>query len=162
MAVARPACWPAFGPEPLEARRLFAVDVVPGFAAAAFATGLDRPTAVAVAPDGRLFVTEQGGDLRVVGLDGVVAAAPVVSLTVDDRGERGLLGVTLDPAFADYGYVYLYYTVPERILDEPAGVAPVHNRVSRFTASGDVAVAGSEKVLLDQPALGTATNHNGG
>ena len=60
--------------------------------------------------------------------------------TVDPNGERGLLGVAIDPAFASNGYVYVYYT---------ATTPNTHNRVSRFTASGDVAVAGSERVLLD-------------
>ena len=37
-----------------------------------------------------------------------------------------------------------------------------HNRISRFTANGDVAAAGSEVVLVDLPNLSGATNHNGG
>ena len=52
-------------------------------------------------------------------------------------GERGLLGVTFDPDFATNRYVYVYYTATS-----PA----IHNRVSRFTAGGDVAAAGSEIV----------------
>src|SRR5439155_12911459 len=40
--------------------------------------------------------------------------------------------------------------------------SPAHNRVSRFTASGDVAVAGSETVILELDDLSTASNHNGG
>jgi glucose/arabinose dehydrogenase len=38
----------------------------------------------------------------------------------------------------------------------------MHNRISRFTASGDVALAGSETIVMDLPNLSTATNHNGG
>ena len=78
---------------------------------------------------------------------------PFVTLTVSSSGERGLIGVTLDPAFTTNGYVYVTYT---------ATTPAVHNRVSRFTASGDVALTGSEVVLLDLNNLSTATNHNGG
>ena len=110
------------------------------------------PTAMAFAPDGRLFIAEQGGRLRVV-KNGTLLATPFVTLTVDPNGERGLLGVAIDPAFASNGYVYLYYTATR---------PNTHNRVSRFTASGDVAVAGSERVLLDLNPLSAARNHNGG
>ena len=83
------------------------------------------------APDGRLFVCQQGGALRVI-KNGALLTTPFVSL-VQRRGERGLLGVAFDPNFAGNQYVYVYYTT---------STAPVHNRVSRFTANGDVALAG--------------------
>ncbi|MFO1146230.1 MAG: PQQ-dependent sugar dehydrogenase [Rhodospirillales bacterium] len=129
-----------------------AADYPPGFSDQLVASGLARPTAMAFAPDNRLFVTEQGGTLRVVKND-VRLATPFVSLTVDSRGERGLLGVAFDPAFASNRFVYVYHTVPG---------SPPHNRVTRFTANGDRAVAGSGRVILDLPPLGAATNHNGG
>ena len=50
-------------------------------------------------------------------------------------------------------FIYLYYTVPG---------SPAHNRVSRFTANGDVALAGSETIVMELENLSTATNHNGG
>ncbi len=109
------------------------------------------PTAMEIAPDGRIFVCLQGGQLRVIKND-VLLATPFVSLAVNSSGERGLLGVAFDPDFANNQFVYLYYTATS-----PA----VHNRVSRFTANGDVALAGSELVLLDLENL-SATNHNGG
>jgi glucose/arabinose dehydrogenase len=107
---------------------------------------------MAFSPDGRLFVCQQGGQLRVI-KNGVLLATPFVSLTVDANGERGLLGVTFDPHFASNQFVYVYYTTP---------TPSVHNRVSRFTASGDVAVPGSEVVILELNNLTSATNHNGG
>jgi len=107
---------------------------------------------MAIAPDGRIFVCQQTGSLRVI-KGGFLLATPFVTLTVDSSGERGLLGVAFDPAFATNSFVYLYYTTPTPL---------VHNRVSRFTASGDVAVSGSEVVLLDLDNLSSATNHNGG
>jgi glucose/arabinose dehydrogenase len=131
----------------------------PGFSETLITDALSAPTAMAIAPDGvlapdgRIFVAEQGGALRVI-KNGTLLATSFVNLTVDPTGERGLLGVAFDPAFdasvpgADY--VYVYYTVPG---------SPPHNRVSRFTASGDV--GGSEAPILDLEDLG-ATNHNGG
>jgi glucose/arabinose dehydrogenase len=122
-----------------------------GFSETLVAGGLSSPTAMDFAPDGRLFVCLQGGQLRVI-KNGALLPTPFVTLTVNSDGERGLLGVAFDPNFATNNFVYLYYT-----SSSPA----IHNRVSRFTANGDVAVAGSELVLLDLENLG-ATNHNGG
>lgn len=110
------------------------------------------PTAMDFAPDGRIFVCLQGGQLRVI-KNGGLLTTPFVSLTVDSSGERGLLGIAFDPDFASNQFVYLYYTVPG---------TPAHNRVSRFTADGDAAVFGSETVLLELNNLSSATNHNGG
>lgn len=84
------------------------------------------PTAMAFAPDGRLFVCLQGGQLRVI-KNGALLAAPFITLTVTSDGERGLLGVAFDPNFSANNFVYLYYTT---------STSPVHNRVSRFTANG--------------------------
>jgi glucose/arabinose dehydrogenase len=123
-----------------------------GFSETQVATGLSAPTAIAFAPDGRLFVAEQGGRLRVI-KNGTLLAQPFLSVSVSSSGERGLLGVAFDPAFASNGYVYVYYT---------ATTPTLHNRVSRFIASGDVAVAGSEVPILDLNDLSSATNHNGG
>jgi len=69
-------------------------------------------TAMAFAPDGRLFVCLQSGQVRVIIKDGVLLANAFVTLSVDSNGERGLLGVSFDPNFASNHYVYLYYTVP--------------------------------------------------
>lgn len=110
------------------------------------------PTAMEIAPDGRIFVCMQGGQLLVI-KNGVVLPTSFVSLSVDSSGERGLLGVAFDPSFATNHFVYVYYTTSS---------APIHNRISRFTANGDVAVAGSELVLMDLDNLSSATNHNGG
>jgi glucose/arabinose dehydrogenase len=116
-------------------------------------TGLASATSFAQAPDGRLFVAEQGGTLRVV-KNGTLLATPFVSLTVDSNGERGLIGVTLHPDFASNGFVYVYHTVIN------AGAR--NNRVSRFTANGDVAASLTPGAAVNLPNLSTATNHNGG
>ena len=107
---------------------------------------------MAFAPDGRLFVCQQGGQLRVI-KNGSLLSTPFVSLTVDFSGERGLLGIAFDPNFATNHYLYVYYTV---------ATSPIHNRVTRFTATGDAAAPGSEVVILELNNLSSATNHNGG
>jgi glucose/arabinose dehydrogenase len=104
------------------------------------------------APDGRLFVCQQTGQLRIIS-SGSLLPTPFVSVTVNSSGERGLLGVTFDPNFANNQFVYIYYT---------ATTPTIHNRVSRFTANGDIASVGSEVVILDLNDLSSATNHNGG
>src|SRR5687768_4782639 len=100
--------------EAVEPRLLFST-LPAGFAESALGSGLHRPTAMAFAPDGRLFVAEQGSGgvarLRVI-KNGSLLSTPFVSVNVDSAGERGLLGVTFDPAFASNRFVYVYYTVP--------------------------------------------------
>ncbi len=116
------------------------------------ALGFD-PTAMDFAPDGRLFVAEQAGRLHVV-KNGSLLPTPFLTVSADPTAERGLLGVAFDPDFATNRHVYVYYT----------SAATQRNRVSRFTADAsnpDVAVPGSEVVLLDGLA-GAAGYHNGG
>ncbi|HEU4796332.1 MAG TPA: PQQ-dependent sugar dehydrogenase [Pyrinomonadaceae bacterium] len=128
-----------------------AATLPPGFTETII-SGLSRPTAMEIAPDGRVFVCEQGGRLRVI-KNGALLPTPFLTLNVDSSGERGLLGIAFDPLFALNNFVYVYYTVPS---------TPRHNRVSRFSANGDVAASGSETVILELDNLTNATNHNGG
>jgi glucose/arabinose dehydrogenase len=144
----------------LESRTLLAITPVPsGFVAELVTGGLANGTALDFAPDGRVFVTQQTGALRVI-KDGALLPTPFVTLTVDSRDERGLLGVTFDPNYATNHYVYVYHTVP----GTPS--VPVHNRVTRFTADAanpDVAVPDSATTIIDLSSLLTnATQHNGG
>ena len=134
------------------APRATAATVPAGFTDAVVASGLNNPTAMALAPDGRIFVCQQGGALRVI-KNGVLLATPFLTVPVDSSGERGLLGVAFDPNFVSNQLIYIYYT---------ATTPTIHNRISRFTASGDVALAGSETIVMEMPNLSTATNHNGG
>jgi len=125
-----------------------------GFSETPVATGLSSPTALGLAPDGRVFVAQKGGALRVV-RNNALLSQPFLTVSVNTEGERGLLGVAFDPDFLSNRFVYVYYTT---------AAAPTHNRVSRFTASSsnpDVAQAGSELQILNLPTLG-ASNHNGG
>lgn len=130
----------------------FAANLPEGFTETQIATGLTYPTAMSLTPDGRIFVCEQGGQLRVV-KDGALLATPFLTVTVDGAGERGLVGVAVDPNFNSNHFIYVYYTA---LTPAP------HNRLSRFTANGDVALAHSEVALLDLDNLGPAKIHNGG
>jgi glucose/arabinose dehydrogenase len=116
-----------------------------GFTDSAYVSGLNFPTAIAFTPDGRLLVGEKSGALRVV-KNGTLLDAPFVQLSVTDNFERGLVGLAVDPHFAENGYVYVYYTTGPNSKNAPP---TPKNRVSRFTAGGDTAVAGSETILLD-------------
>src|SRR5205085_6567123 len=113
--------------------------------------------ALEAAPDGRVFVCEQTGMLRVV-KDGALLDKPFLQIPVDSSWERGLIGVTVAPDFPKTPYVYVCY-----VAKEPYP----HHRVSRFAAAGDQAVAGSEVILLsgdDQRKLGgkVPAGHQGG
>jgi glucose/arabinose dehydrogenase len=132
-----------------------------GFTDTLVASGLGGPTAMEFAPDGRLFVLEQGGNVKLVHSDGTTFTA--LHLNVDSAGERGLLGIAFDPNFATNHFVYLYYTNPN------AGGAPwangEHNQLSRFTvndANPQQPTFGNEAPILDWNNLSSATNHNGG
>lgn len=136
-----------------------AATVPSGFTDALVAAGLTWPTALAVADDGRVFVTEQSGALKVI-KNGTLLPTPFIELTVRGQGgaanEEGLVGITLDPSFATNNFLYVYYTVPAS-----GGNVTSHNRVSRFTANGDVAIPGSEQILFEVPGPSSGA-HNGG
>jgi glucose/arabinose dehydrogenase len=109
------------------------------------------PTAMAFAPDGRIFATEKGGKVKVV-KNGAVLSTPFYQVQVNELNERGLGGICLDPDFANNHFVYIYYTTASD---------PIHNRLSRVKAEGDVAVPGSEVTILDfEPSVNSI--HNGG
>ena len=116
-----------------------------------YASGVSKAVAMEFAPDGRLFVCEQSGRLRVIE-NGVLRPEAFVTLDVDDFHERGLLGIAFDPGFATNQHLYVYYT---------AKAPSLHNRVSRFTADGNLVVPGSETSILELDSL-TNDNHNGG
>src|SRR5205085_983617 len=103
----------------------FAAATVPtGFSDRQLVSGLNVPTAMQFSPDGRLFVSEKDGSLRVI-KNGVLLSTPFASFLVNSEGERGLIGIAFDPNFSSNGYVYIYYSTNS---------SPIHNRVSRLTA----------------------------
>ena len=132
-----------------------------GFTHSQVVGGLKSPTDMEFAPDGKLFVAEQAGKLRVVQPDGTLETFLDFSAKVDSSGERGLQALAFDPNFsAGNRFVYLLFT------SKGTSTTPAHNRVVRVTArherTGDNGVvAGSEKLIF-QLDTQDATNHMGG
>lgn len=121
------------------------------YKAESFATGIGFATALDFAPDGRLFIAEKNGTVRTVSKDGKVSGQVLTLDNIDTRGERGLLGLALDPNFSNNGYLWVFYT---------RGDAPI-NRVSRFTIINDKAT--DEHVSFEfNIAFETSTILNGG
>lgn len=123
-----------------------------GFTVEAYGDSFPGGTAMAWSPDGRLFVCQQGGAVRVL-KNGTLLPTPFHTAMVDNPvgGERGLLGICFGPG----GSVYIYFTNPSP--------AP-HNCVRRLTASAanpDVS-DGTETVIVDLEDLGASSSHNGG
>jgi glucose/arabinose dehydrogenase len=112
-------------------------------------------TDMAFAPGGRLFVTVKSGLVRYQRTNGTVATLLDFRRKVDDSGERGLLGVAVDPRFAANHRLYLVYT--HRATD----ALPVHNRLVRVTVRNGRMAPGSERLLFRFDAL-IRPNHNGG
>jgi glucose/arabinose dehydrogenase len=133
-----------------------AASLPPGFTQSPVVSGLTNPTDMEFAPDGRLFVAEQAGRVRIAKTNGTLPTFLDISSRIDSNGERGLLAVAFDPNFSTNHYVYLHYT------QKATATTSVHNRVVRVTASGDRAVAGSEKLIFRLNNLSSAANHNGG
>lgn len=132
----------------------------------ALVTEIGGPTAIAFTPDQRLLIITQGGQLRVF-QNGSLLATPAVDLgsRICVNGERGLLGVAVDPDFASNNFIYLYYTF-NKFATCPAGQPtnpnnPV-NRVSRFTLGKDNTIATTSEVVLIDNIKSPNGNHNGG
>ena len=113
--------------------------------------GLEAIWSLQFAADGRLFLTEKFGRVRVVSSAGQLQPAPWMAVDVmREGGEGGLMGLALHPRFPREPWVYLMYTTYKQ-------GRPI-NRVSRVReAEGRGA---SEQILLDD--LPAALNHNGG
>jgi glucose/arabinose dehydrogenase/Ca2+-binding RTX toxin-like protein len=126
---------------------------------------IQKPTALAFTPDGRMLVTAQSGRLRLY-KNGTLLSTP--ALNISDKTcfnwERGLLGVAVDPNFSTNHYIYLFYTYKKSGLCPQGAPAnpdnPVH-RVSRFVMAGDTADPATETVLLDNIPSPNG-NHNAG
>jgi glucose/arabinose dehydrogenase/PKD repeat protein len=134
-----------------------------GFRDSVVLSGLTNPTVMQFAPDGRIFVGQKNGVIKV--FQSLTDTNPVtfadLSGEVDDYWDRGLLGLALPPNFPTDPYVYVLYTYDAPI----GGTAPTWNdacptppgpttdgcvvsaRVSRLQISGNV-MTGSEQVLV--------------
>ena len=123
------------------------VNAVPtGFQDEMVVDGIGEPTALAFVPDGRVLVATKSGIVRVI-KNGALLPTPFIDLQakVNDYWDRGLLGIAVDPAFASNGYVYLSY-VYENDANDYSGTKT--SRVSRVTATGDIASPASEVPIL--------------
>lgn len=121
--------------------------LVEGFAVDTYAEGLVSPTALEFAPDGRLFIAQKDGAVRLVEA-GRLQEAPVLDLVVWNFGECGLLGLALDPGFTINHYVYLFATVSHE-----------EQQIIRFTERDGRA----QDVVVIRPHLPTTGGfHNGG
>jgi len=145
---------------PMRGTPAAAVTLPSGFQEQIVFTGLDQPTNIEFAPDGRVFVAEKGGRIKVFAdlADPTPTVFADLSGNVHNQWDRGLLGLALPPDFPASPWVYVLYT-----YDAPPGqTAPVWNdacgnandgrclvtgRLSRLQASGDV-MTGSEQVLI--------------
>ncbi|MFP5362537.1 MAG: discoidin domain-containing protein [Thermoleophilia bacterium] len=119
-----------------------------GFEEEAVVSGLSSPVAAAPAPDGRIFVAEKPGYVRVVDANGTLAQQPLLDLTseVNSYHDRGLLGIAVDRDFALNGYLYLLFTHEVSPL-APDSSAPMVARLLRVTVSPGNMVSG-QTVLL--------------
>ena len=126
-----------------------------GFEVETIASGMALPGSMTFAPDGRIFIGEKGGAVRVV-KDGVLLAEPLITLTdVNTFGDRGLLSITVDPNFASNGYLYLSYTYENTPGSNFSGEKT--GRIVRVTVEGDTASEDSKVVILGTIG-GDATN----
>ena len=105
---------------------------------------------MAFAPDGRIFVTERPGRVRIVQSGSLVPQPALVLSDVAAQGEAGLMGIALHPDFAQNQLVYLVYTATG-----PGGGV---NRVVRYREVGGT--LGERAVLIDN--IPAATIHDGG
>ena len=147
-----------------------AATLPPGFTEETLLSGLTNPTAVRFASDGRVFVAEQSGLVKV--FDSVTDPSATVfadlRTNVFHSGNRGLIGFALDPDFPADPYVYVLYTydhelgssappprwgTPGATLDacptqQGADGCVVSGRLSRLQAAGDV-MTDAEQVLVE-------------
>ena len=141
-----------------------AVTAPPGFTAASIITRLQQPTAMAFAPDGRLFVLEKAGAVRTWTPAAGLSTAPILQVPSCTASEMGLTGIAVDPDFARTGFLYLYHAVPPGgdvgRCDE-GSAAGRRNQVLRVTVSGDTIDPASRVVLLDGMRTDNG-NHDGG
>lgn len=119
------------------------------------------PVAMAFLPDGTLLYTEKDtGRLRAVASDGTLMAAPVFDAPVANLGDSGLLGLALDPDFANNGFVFLGFTANDIPLDNVFSRTAF--RIVRITLDGVTVVPGSEILIRSLDSNSPLPGHEGG
>lgn len=134
-------------------------NVLPGFTSSKIITNLFGPTRMQFAPDGRLFICEQEGTIRIF-KDNQLLPNRFLKMNVNsmDGGEAGLIGLAFDPGFATNQYLFLFYSA----WGGAPGAQPWRNRISRFTVDGDEILTNSEVIVFQQDQLTTTGRHNAG
>ncbi|CCH54246.1 coagulation factor 5/8 type domain protein [Fibrisoma limi BUZ 3] len=118
-----------------------------GFTQRKLADKLKEVIELVHAPDGRIFMAERSGNVKVY-QNGTVSTVHTVATTTDD--EQGLLGITLHPQFATNGKCYIFYTNP----------AKKYHYLDLITINGTNQVSSSERVMQFDSIKGGL--HNGG
>jgi glucose/arabinose dehydrogenase len=124
----------------------------PEFTIETLVQGLDTPWAIDFAADGRIFISERDGRIRVIERN-QLQPEPWMTLEVAATGEAGLLGLALDPQFAQNRFVYVAFTYR-------TGVLTLRNRLVRLREDGKTGKGVLDKILIDDVA--GANNHDGG
>ena len=133
----------------------------PRFIVEALTDNLELPTGLAIAPDGRIFLLEKAGRVK-IWKDGLLYGRPLLDIRdeVNSFVDRGLLGIALDPQFESNGWLYLSY-----VYDPPGaardGAEPRTGRIVRYTVTGDVVRPNSARVILDDYESVTQQHANG-
>ncbi len=121
------------------------------FTKVVLAQNLYEPMELEVLPDGSiLFIERRGKIKRYTPDDGQVVVVETLDVYIEN--EDGLIGLTLDPNYAENQWIYLNYSVPD--------TAKQH--ISRFTFDGQTLDLSSEKVLLEIPTQRDQCCHMGG
>jgi glucose/arabinose dehydrogenase/PKD repeat protein len=149
-----------------------AATLPPGFQESTVLSGLTNPTVVRFSADGRIFVAEKRGVIKV--FDSLADTTPTVfadlNVNVYNFWDRGLLGMALAPNFPTDPYVYVLYTYDHElgssaaaprwgtpgVYSDPCPTPPGPNadgcvvsaRLSRLQAAGNV-MTGAEQVLVE-------------
>ena len=115
--------------------------------------GLRTPTAIDFLPDGTMLISEFGGVVKMVPPGGnEVNATPVLTLTnIHLQGERGLVGILVDPNFNSNHFFYVFYTAN----------IPARDRVSRFILNGGTANQNSETIIWQSTSDSNPDHHGG-
>jgi glucose/arabinose dehydrogenase/chitodextrinase len=127
----------------------------PGFVNETVISGGVDPSTMAFLPGGRMLIGELAERIFVV-QPGASQPDPTPFLQLNGSGlidEQGLLDILPDQNFAQNGFYYVFYT--------HTAAAGNHHRVSRFTASGNSTVPGSEQVLWEDPVEAGHNLHGG-
>lgn len=146
----RPPGQPEPQPEPPASGDVYTAADGTRFLVETYARNLEVPWGLAFAPDGRVFVTERPGRVRIIQNNQLLSQPALTLADVNAVGEGGLLGIALHPSFASNHYVYLVYTAN-------LGGGRVINRLVRYRETNNTLA--ERAILFDEmPAAG---NHNG-